>query len=354
MVKKLLFFSSIILLSYAHAYDFDFINNKTNGILDQKFIQKLVEIFNVDIFFETGTFLGLTTLNAVNNFKELHTVELYELLFKNAKNMLAHYKNVSVYHGKSAEIIRNVACTLKGTVLFWLDAHFSGEGTALSSEDPNDPHAVTAIREELIAIKEASITNCVILIDDIRGFGTEIAGQKYIGCWGYPTLQEVYKDLLKINPNFEVALLGDMLLAYDGHCYKPKFSEAVIACTKTRLYDGYNLSDIQLREFEKKIMLASPHEKEYIESLYRQMTDYKDPMFWHDLWYALVEFGEGHYSEARRGFHKVKNRIQQRAENNRLIDQIIYYDHPRIDKYIALCNTSRIYLMKNQIFIERT
>jgi len=68
--------------------------------------------------------------------------------------------------------------------------------------------------------------------------------------------------LLKINPQFEIALLGDMLLAYDASKYHPQFSPAVEGLTKTRLYDGSNLSDQELIEMGKKIQEAYPGERD--------------------------------------------------------------------------------------------
>jgi hypothetical protein len=277
---------------------FEFADNKSWGALNKKFIQDLRQTFNMDIFFETGTYMGATTLNAVPYFKKVITVELFDELFENNKKTFAVLPNVNAYHGKSPEIIKTVAPTINGKILFWLDAHYSGEGTALSGDNQENPDAITAIRGELRAIKEAGISDCVILIDDFRGFGIEVENQVYLGCWAYPTIQEVQRALLAINPNFELALLGDMLLAYDKTKYNPSLSDTVIACTKTRLFDGYNLTDAELRGYEEIIKNAPAHEKEYIKRLYSIMTGYNDPMFWHDLWYGLVCVGDKEYGEA--------------------------------------------------------
>lgn len=337
-MKKLFILLTIVSFNIRARDLFEFVDNKTNGALDKQFIQKIVDTFKVDTFFETGTYTADTTINAVPFFKSVFTVELHEELFKAAQLRLAPYKSVHIYHGKSPDIIKAVGPSLDGTVLFWLDAHYSGEGTALSFNNPNASHAVTAIREELAAIKEINIKDCVILIDDIRGFGTEIAGVEYLGCWAYPTLQEVESALRIINPDFECALLGDMLLAYDKFKYQPTFSETVKACTKTRLYNGYNVTDQELLVLEEKIRNAPRHEKEYIKTLYNRMTDYKDPMFWHDLWYGLVALGEKNYAQARTAFMKVKVRNQYFNKDRQSDSKVIAYDHWRIDHYLQACN----------------
>jgi len=327
-MKKLIISLLIVHLGACADSTFKFVNNKTEGSLDKFFIQKLVETFNLDFFFETGTYNAGTTINAAPYFKKVHTVELHKGLFKSAKNRLTPYHNVTIYNDSSPKAIKKVTPHLSGTILFWLDAHFSGKGTALSFDDPNAPEAITAIREELAAIKNYCATDCVILIDDIRGFGTKIYDTEYLGCWAYPTLQEVKQDLLKINSNFELALLGDTLLAYDKYKYHPSISETVKACTTTRLYNGYNLTDQELMNLEEQIMKAPLEEKEYIKHLYNIMTEYQDPMFWHDLWYGLVNLESKHYTQAKEALLKLRKRKTP-------------YRHWRIHKYIGLCDFTK-------------
>lgn len=333
---------TLLLLCVLNVYGlFEFVDNKTWGALDQHFIQKLVHTFNVDIFFETGTYKGATTLNAAPYFKKVITVELFDELYENNKYTFLSYPNAKAYHGKSPEVIKEIVPKLQGKILFWLDAHYSGKGTALSGDNHESPEAITAIRGELAAIKEANISDCIILIDDFRGFGIEIENQVYLGCWAYPTIQEVQRALLEINPHFELALLGDMLLAYDKTKYNPSFSDTVIACTKTRLYDGYNLTDAELLKYEEIIKHAPIHEKNYIKTLYTIMTDYNDPMFWHDQWYGLVSLGSCHHEEAYKAFSKINIRIQHLNQNKQYETKILKYNHPRIDNYILESVTHR-------------
>ena len=239
------------------------------------------------------------------------TVEIYRPIFDQVQTKFRPHRNIRSYLGNSSKLIGAIGNELQGTTLFWLDAHYSGEGTGVSdSVNSGSAEAITAIRAELAAIHAAGIQDCIILIDDIRGFGTEIADQVFLGCWAYPTLQEVKSALLKINSRFEVALLGDMLLAYDSSKYAPHFSATVDACTKTRLYDGRNLSHRELLDLEKQIQRAPPHEAAFIARLYEMMTCYNDPMFWHDLWYGLTQVGIGNDVEANRAFQKIPGRIQ--------------------------------------------
>jgi hypothetical protein len=340
--KTFVVFLSLLFYIPIHA-NFEFINQKDHGILSQKFLSEIANTFHPKIFFETGTYQAETTLAAIPFYKEIYTVELFDTLYKSCKEKLKNKENVHIFNERSPETISRIAPTLEGPIVFWLDAHYSGAGTALGYDNPSDPESVTAIRAELKAIAESNIQNCTILIDDIRGFGIQISGTEYLGCWAYPTVQELYEMLLKINPMFEVILLGDILLAYDKTKYSPQFSETVLACSKTRFYDGNNLTDTQLIEQEKIIMHAPEHEKNYIRTLYNSITNYKDPMFWHDLWYGLVELGSKNYSNAYTAFSKVKLRTQCLNRKREVTNLNIPYNHWRIDWYIEQCKNNNFF-----------
>ena len=333
--KLLLLIFCCTLKSYAI---FEFGHHKGAwGALNASFMQELVNTFKIDIFFETGSYEGHTALNAAGCFKEVHTVELQPELFMKTLHTLSECTNVTAYQGSSPEIIKTIAPQIKGRILFWLDAHYSGEETALSCDDREKAEAFTPIRAELAAIKEAGIKDCIIIIDDIRGFGIEIAGKRFDGCWAYPTVQELQQHLGAINPDFEYALLGDMLLAYDGTKYQPHFSGMVVACTKTRLYDGYNLSEEDLLAYQEQIKYAPEDEKYYIKHLYNTMSHYKDPMFWHDLWYGLIQMGSENYLEAYIAFSKVKEQRTQHFVKDYPDNKILAQQAQIIDAYLDEC-----------------
>ena len=325
----------ILLISSGMLHAFTFESNKKDGIFAPAFIKELCDTFHPDVFFETGTFNGKNARLVASYIDHVHTVELSDVMYRQARSSLAHVKNVSLYRGSSPEIITQVATQLEGHVMFWLDAHYSGGDTALNSDDISDPDGVTAIRNELRAIKDADITDCTILIDDVRGFGAEINDTEFLGCWAYPSIQEVCRMAKEINPNFAFALLGDILMIYDAQKYRPAFSSVVCACTQSRLYDGYNLIDEQLLAHERIIMHAQGKEKAFIKDLYRRMTDYKDPMFHHDLWYGLVSIGEGNWQEAAVALKKVPNRVEYLDKRRATVHTPRTYQHWRIDQYLA-------------------
>lgn len=332
-----MFVSSIVISCHTLCGTFNFVSNKMDiGHLDPQFIQHLVEEFKPDIFLETGTCNGMTAKVAASFFKLVYTVELSQELYKAAVNLFVTLPNVSMYCDSSPAMIKKVLPSLSGHILFWLDAHYSGGATVCSNNDINDPEAYTAIRKELEAIKECNMQNCTILIDDIRGFGSIINGTEYLGCWAYPSIQEVCRLGKEINPHFSFALLGDMLLMYDATQFSPSFSSVVQACTASRLYDGTNLKDEQLLEYEKVIMHAQGAEQAFLTSLYHRMTDYKDPLFIHDLWYGLISIGSGNWDEAIIALEKVPNRVETLNKKKQHTNKCLHYDHWRIDHYLSL------------------
>lgn len=322
------YFLAIITLvcSYQPSNAFNFASHKTNeGYLETSFIQELINTFHPTILVETGTYNGKNAVAASPFFSEVHTVELSKTLFNQAMQTVSGHNNIRLYYGSSPEIITQIGPSLKGRILFWLDAHYSGGNTALSNDNISDPEAITAIRKELKAIKNANIAECTILIDDIRGFGSVINETDYLGCWAYPPLQEVCAMGKEINPHFSFALVGDILIMYDAALCTPQFSPIVTACTQDRLYDGNNLSDEALLACEHTIMHAEGEEKLFIKHLYKQMTEYGDPLFHYDLWYALVAMGEKNWKEALIALDKVPLRIQGKT--------IREYKHSRLEEY---------------------
>ncbi len=342
MKKKYLifFFFCVHLISYTSP--FLFIDNKNEkGHLSTTFLQQISKAFSPDYFIESGTYDGGTARNASPFFKEVHTIELYEPMFQKTKLQLRSFTNIKTYHGSSPEVFHKILPQLKGTVIFWLDAHYSGQGTALSFDNPSNQNAVTAIRQELEAIRKHNSSDCIILIDDMRGFGTIIDETEYIGCWAYPSVQEIREMLKQINPHFSIVLLGDTLLAYDGSKHSPDFSQTALACTLTRFYDGKNLTDNQLLELEETIMKSPENESQFIRKLYDKMTYCKDPLFIHDLWYGLVCMGKEKWHEAYTALMKVPKRTQVLDCKRNPIHKEILYEHPRIRHYLKICKENQ-------------
>ena len=138
------FSSSITLFDKAHilpcatdqsAIRFSTTRSLDNGALKISLLRQLKEIFEIDSFVETGTYLGDTTLNAVQIFNEVYTIELSPRLYLDASERLRNWNNVVVHFGSSDQVFRKLLPSIHSRTLFYLDGHYSGHVTAKVSSD---------------------------------------------------------------------------------------------------------------------------------------------------------------------------------------------------------------------------
>ena len=148
-------------------------------LIKQKIIRKFGRKNKIKTFLETGTAGGLMIKAVKNNFSKIISIELDDVLFENAKRNFANYKNVTLIHGDSGKKLIEILPKISEPTLFWLDAHYSGEGTAKGEIE-------TPIIKELVTIFSRENKNDVILIDDARCFD---------GTHDYPTVRQI-QDLV--------------------------------------------------------------------------------------------------------------------------------------------------------------
>jgi len=131
--------------------------------------------FSINIFIETGTYLG-NTVNAVKkNFKEIYSIELNKVLYLKAKQKFIRDKHINVILGDSSENLPKILSKIDDPCLFWLDAHYSGENTSKTNIE-------TPITKELQCILNHPNKNHIILIDD---------SHKFTGKNDYPTISKL-------------------------------------------------------------------------------------------------------------------------------------------------------------------
>lgn len=135
---------------------------------------------------ETGTLNGDTTEFLSSIFKKVITIEAFEPLYQKAEKRFIDKLNVQTLFGDSGELIEEAIsqCPNDQPILFFLDAHFSGEGTGKGKAGSTCPTF-----NELFAIQKLrNLNRCVILIDDMRNFGnpqmTHYPNQEYVREWG--------------------------------------------------------------------------------------------------------------------------------------------------------------------------
>ncbi len=122
------------------------------------------------IWVETGTFMGDTAALLAVGSKAVYTIEPDRKLYEMAVKRFEKDRHIHPIHGLSEKVFPSLLPTLKGSVNFWLDGHFSG---GITHQGPTD----CPVREELENIEKfcGDYESVVILIDDIRCFNPLIS-----------------------------------------------------------------------------------------------------------------------------------------------------------------------------------
>lgn len=283
------------------------------GGLSENFLRYIQQFFQADALFETGTYQGVTTQRASPIFNKVYTVELSEKLFQESRKKLKDIRNIIQYQGASYKAIYSGAknCAQE-SVIFWLDAHWSGANTAQGEKN-------TPVLEEIDAVaatRKNKASDTVILIDDLRFFrsaqekeiiDTKLAGLPY---YGYPTVDDLRKALLSFSKEHDLVVYGDILMYYPKKL-KLSLSKALRGMTVSRLFDSSELYSQQ--DFDIVVLAendiafnSTALEKAAIKHLYKNLYGGHAPLSIYKLWYGLVLLGEGASDEAKKIFNELK------------------------------------------------
>lgn len=144
-------------------------------VVKKSVVRHYVTSCNTPVFIETGTFLANMVEFIAATGVQCHSIEIDEALHARATKLLSHRRNIRFILGDSAEELPRLIGSIKTPATFWLDGHYSGQGTGRGEVD-------TPISAELEAILNHPVKQHVILIDDARCFD----GQS-----DYPKLHEL-------------------------------------------------------------------------------------------------------------------------------------------------------------------
>jgi hypothetical protein len=145
-------------------------------------------------FVETGTLRGDTLAAVREEFSALLSIELDHTLYKAAIHRFKGDNKISIYEGDSSTVLNYVLAKKDTPVVFWLDGHYSGSGTAKGSQD-------CPILRELDAIIARGNHRDVVLVDDARLYGRRHS---------YPKLTTISKKLQEAFPNCTLTLHTDI------------------------------------------------------------------------------------------------------------------------------------------------
>lgn len=138
---------------------------------------------------ETGTCFGESATTLSHYFDTVYTIEIQKELYEMTKNKLKDNTKINFLHGDSKLKILELADTLNNSdsnILFWLDAHWSGDNTVNwaesrwkgynlntgYSDDPENNSVIPTAKQqvplddEIMNIYNNIQKECVIYIDD--------------------------------------------------------------------------------------------------------------------------------------------------------------------------------------------
>ena len=161
---------------------------KTRAVLDH------AQRHRLEVLIETGTFEGEMARKCREAFGAIHTIELDAKLAERAARRLGRWDWIHVHTGDSATLLPALLERIESPILFWLDGHYSGEGTAHGAKE-------TPLHEEIEAIAARGRAGDVVLVDDARLLGTG----------AYPTAEEIRSRLSRAHAGYRLSLSDDIL-----------------------------------------------------------------------------------------------------------------------------------------------
>lgn len=171
--------------------------NPPPHIIKVNTIRNYARLYKINFLVETGTYWGDTIDAVIGDFRRIYSIELDEYLFKRAISQFKGYKQVKILNGDSSKILVSLLKKMKGPALFWLDAHYSGEGTARGEK-------YTPIEREVELILNSKVgKKSIILIDDARLF---------TGNNDYPEITSFKKYIHKNYIGKEIQVKNDIIL----------------------------------------------------------------------------------------------------------------------------------------------
>lgn len=160
----------------------------------KELILKLKEDLGFEVFIETGTYMGETSIWASNFFSKVVTIEASKEIFERLN--LKKYENIKSVFGDSKHVLNDI---ITSASIFYLDAHNSGGET----------HNSYPLLEELDAINKSKFEH-VIIVDDARFCMSQYNSE----CYG-----EITDICSKLGFNNRyVIIFEDMLIAVPRVC----------------------------------------------------------------------------------------------------------------------------------------
>jgi hypothetical protein len=288
--------------------------SKTDGVLASKQLSYFKELFGLHSFIETGTYIGDTTAEASKIFKEVHSIEIWEPLYKAAQKRFAQYSNVTLYCGDTTAHIDQMIENSSAKRLYWLDAHSSGEGTG------GFPGFSPILHELDQILRCRGDIDSVILIDDLRGMCH--CDQRT----NLP-LRLIIQKIKEITPDLEFYSIGDIGIIYNERSYPSiSISEIVKNASISRFFDPECEDEEMLGKLiDAESYIASFNEKTQEGKNFRQLI----------RWVNKDNFGGEVIYLFWDSLRELEKKEFALAIHDLQLVTLSFYSHWRIDAYLV-------------------
>ena len=141
------------------------------GSIQRFDLKNLIEEYNVDYFFETGTWKGDGVAYAASlPFQKVFSCEIIEEIFNKTSQRFKNSNNISLFLGSSEDALNKLNSQINGNCLFWLDAHYPGAEEGIHSYNDFEKETLRLpLHAELDSIHSMRPQfNDVIVVDDLR------------------------------------------------------------------------------------------------------------------------------------------------------------------------------------------
>ena len=170
--------------------------------IPKKLVCLIKEHYSIEIFVETGTFKGKTSVWAAGIFRDVFTIENSKELFEYASKTLSKYQNIHLLFGNSTLHLNKITAEINQSSIFWLDAHWCG-GSTYGNDDP------CPLLDEIRIIKQSNF-NHILMIDDARFFLKPPPQPQDPDLW--PGLKEIL-DLLNKDEKYFTFVSEDVIVS---------------------------------------------------------------------------------------------------------------------------------------------
>lgn len=193
---------SVGLLAHGDGYDHGM--GVVRGGIPIELARRMHAELGLDSAVETGTFRGDSAATLASYFPAVWSIELSPELHRAASVRLLDQPHVTVVQGSSREQLPAVCDQLSGPALFWLDGHWSGDGTAGEFDE-------CPVLQEIAVIDASTYGGqAAILVDDARLFFGPPPPPHRRDQW--PTFLEVADQLRAVHARY-VTVLEDVVIA---------------------------------------------------------------------------------------------------------------------------------------------